>query len=429
MSPATRRRLAILIGLVLAVGDRPAHADKPIPASDLAVDQVSIKGGPKLLGAILGREANGALAFAVRRDWLKKAHPKFFDSTLRDETAETRNALAELQRRIEDWRKERAPEGAFEFFLKKEAERVEKELKAIDAGTRDEGAPFMVVDVAPAKVDRVVGHPPQRRAVAQAAWRAGVADVESRSAASLAQELKKRNVAAVDDADELLDLLPPRRENDAAWAARKAIVEYQHRKPLDFQGTGGLLLKAGEKLQAANGAKLIQELIQSLAGGSLQDLLDPPAGKPARPATGSAPADGKWLATVSKTAAAEDVSGFRVTRVEQNIAASRVEVETRFVARLPDGSWRTVWQHVEKADASKPREDAEQQILQDPQVRAALDLVKSVGIGGEEQVKLAVRFGAATMEAQKSADSRFYQFRDRCLSRLDGPVLRVPPTK
>ena len=65
--------------------------------------------------------------------------------------------------------------------------------------------------------------------------------------------------------------------------------------------------------------------------------------------------------------------------------------------------------------------------MQDPQIRTALDLVKSFGLGGDEQVKLAVRFGAATLEAQKQADSRFFEFRDRYLHRLDGPVLRVAP--
>ena len=51
-----------------------------------------------------------------------------------------------------------------------------------------------------------------------------------------------------------------------------------------------------------------------------------------------------------KTADAEKINGFRVTRSEENLAAKRVAVETRFVARMPDGSWKTVWQRVESAD-------------------------------------------------------------------------------
>ena len=128
-----------------------------------------------------------------------------------------------------------------------------------------------------------------------------------------------------------------------------------------------------------------------------------------------------------KAAEAEKISGFRVTRSEEDLAAKRVAVETRFVARMPDGSWKTVWQRVETADASKARPDVEQQIMQDPQIRTALELVKSFGLGGEEQVKMAIRFGAATQEAQKQADSLFFEFRDRHLHRLDGPVLRIAP--
>ncbi len=425
MNPATRHRLVVLAFLAVTNGSQPVRADKPVPSADLAVDQVAIKGEPKLLGAVLGREADGKLAFAVGRDWLKKTHPQFFERALRDETAETRAALTELRDRIAEWRKFRSPENEFDFFLKKEAERIEKELQGIDAGTREDDAPFLVVDVAPAKIERVVNQPPQRRAVALAAWRENLADVETRSTASLMQELKKLKITPVDDPEALLELLPPRRENDSAWAARKAVVEYQFRKPLDFQGTGDLVFRAGDKLQAAQGAKLIEDLIKSVAGGSLQDLFDPPAGKPARAPTRGTTGE-KWLDIAVQAATAADVAGFRVTRVEQNLSAQRADVETRFVARLPDGSWKTIWLHLEKADASKPRADAEQQIMQDPQVSAALDLVKSLGLGGEQQIKLAVRYGAATMEAQKTADSRFYQFRDRLLRRLDGPVLRIP---
>lgn len=419
------RRIVVLTALAAWVCTSEfAYADKPVPAADLAVDQVSIKGGPKLLGAALGREADGALAFAVRREWLKPAYPQLFEKAVREEMTETRAAFIELRDRIAAWRKNRAPEGELDFFLKKELERIDKELKGLDAGTRVEDAPFLVIDVAPAKIERVVNQTAQHRAVAQAAWSQHLPNVETRSLASLAQEVKKLKIVPVDDPELLLDFLPPRRENDSAWSARQALVEYQLRKPLDFQGTGDLVFQVGDNVQAGQGAKLIEELIRSLAGGALQDLLDPRAGKPAQ---GTGPAEEKWLAAAIQKAKAADVAGCRVTHVDQNLEARSVSVETRFVARLPDGSWKTVWQHVEKADAAKPRAETEQQIMQDPQVRAALDLVKAVGLGAEDQVKLAVRFGAAIMEAQKAADSRFFQFRDRNLRRLDGPVLRVAP--
>jgi hypothetical protein len=287
---------------------------------------------------------------------------------------------------------------------------------------------FVVVDLPPAKIDRVLTQPPQRRRIAQAAWREGLADIETRSTTGLEHELKQKKIEPVDDPDALLDLLPPRRQNDAAWAARQAIVEYRFCKPLDFQGTGDVVVRSGDNVKVDDFAPLIGELLKSVVGGdSLEDLLGPPPAGGGRKPTGTNPAGEKWLASAVKIADSEGVAGFRVTRVEQNLAAKRAAVETRFVGRLPDGSWKSVWQQRVAADASKPRPDVEQQIENDPRVRAALQLFKTLGAQGDEQVKLAIRFGAATQEAQKEADSRFFEFRDRYLKQLDGPVLRVQP--
>jgi len=408
----------------LVVG--PALADKPPAASDLAVDQVFLKGGPRLLGSVLGREADGSLAVAVGRDWLKATHPDFFEKELEQETVETRQALTELRDRIADWRKDRQPEAEFDFFLKKELQRSESELAALEAGRRVEDSPFLVIDVPAAKLERAVQQAPQRRQIALTAWRERLADVETRAATSLVQELKKKKIELTADPDALLDLLPPRRQNDTAWAVRRAIVEYRFRKPLDFQGTGDVVIRSGDRLKAADAGKMFSDLLKSTGDNSLSALLDPSKEAPSKK-TGGPPAGEKWLDSAVKLAGEEDVAGFRVTRVDQDLAQKRVNVETRFVARLPDGSWKTAWSQTESADASKPRGDAEQQIMQDPQLRAALELAKSLGVGGDEQIRLAVRFGAATMEAQKQADSRFFEFRDRYLQHLDGPVLRIAP--
>jgi hypothetical protein len=416
----------VCAAIVLLTWPGGARADRPVPQADLAVDQVSVKGGPRLLGAILGREADGTVAVAVGRAWLKKMQPRFFEEALRQETAETRAALTELRDRIDVWRKARTEDKELDFFLRKETERVEKELAAIETGTRDADAPFMVVDLAPTKIDRVVNQPPQRKNIAATAWHEGLADVETRSTTSLAQELKKQKIEPIDDPDLLLDLLPVRRQNEAAWAARKSIVEYRYRKPLDFQGTGDQVLRTGEDLKAADIGQLIGGVLKGLGDDPLGDLINPRGTGKLGKTTANATTE-KWLESAASQAEGESLDGFRVTRVVPDMAARQATVETRFVARLPDGSWKTVWQRTETADASKARPDVEQQIEKDPQVRTALELFKTIGLGGEEQIRLAIRFGAATAEAQKAADSRFFEFRDRHLRRLDGPVLRVAP--
>src|SRR5262249_26288094 len=155
------------------------------------------------------------------------------------------------------------------------------------------------------------------------------------------------------------DSLPPRRQNEAAWAARRAIVEYRFRKPLDFQGTGDVVVRTGDAPKAADLGQMIDGILKSVGGDALGGLAEPPAtGPPRKPPRTGGPAN-KWLTAASQTAEADGVDGFRVTRVNQDLAAKRAAVETLFVARLPDGQWRTIWQRTESADASKPRPDVE----------------------------------------------------------------------
>src|SRR5262249_14877403 len=158
------------------------------------------------------------------------------------------------------------------------------------------------------------------------------------------------------------------------WAARRAIVEYHFRKPLDFQGTGDVVVRAGDAPKAADLAQLIDGILKSFGGDPLGGPPDPPVAGGARKTPQDKGITEKWLAAASRTAESDGVDGYRVTRVNQDLAARRVAVETRFVARLPDGQWRTIWQKSESADASKPRPDLEQQIEKDPQVRSALEL-------------------------------------------------------
>ncbi len=135
----------------------------------------------------------------------------------------------------------------------------------------------------------------------------------------------------------------------------------------------------------------------------------------------------KWFDIAKKTAEREHVLGVRVTRVDQNLVAKRASVESLFLARMPDGSWETVWKHSETVDASKKNPELEARIKEDSQVRKVLDAAKLFGLGGDEEpLRMALRFGAATMQAQESVDARFFEFRDRYLRRLDGPPIYWP---
>ena len=113
-----------------------------------------------------------------------------------------------------------------------------------------------------------------------------------------------------------------------------------------------------------------------------------------------------------------------MTTVNQKLGQGHARVESRFLARMPDGSWETVWSHAETRDASKDRQETVDSIAQDPQIRRLREMIQTLGLDVDSNTfAAALRFGAATMDAQQAADAKFYEFRDRYLARLDGPPI------
>ena len=75
-------RYTVLIASVLLIGEASALAQRMVPIRQRAVDRIVVKDGPWLYGAIVGRDANGAVTIAVRREWLKDDSPKFYADEL-----------------------------------------------------------------------------------------------------------------------------------------------------------------------------------------------------------------------------------------------------------------------------------------------------------------------------------------------------------
>ena len=114
-----------------------------------------------------------------------------------------------------------------------------------------------------------------------------------------------------------------------------------------------------------------------------------------------------------------------MTQVELQIARRQAQVRQQFLVHMPDASWQAVWQTTVTQDASKPRPGLEQQIQDDPQIGQVLKLAGGLGGARGNPVETAVRFGGATMEAQKTADRQFFEFRDRFVRRLDSAPLQL----
>jgi hypothetical protein len=100
-----------------------------------------------------------------------------------------------------------------------------------------------------------------------------------------------------------------------------------------------------------------------------------------------------------------------------------VDVESVFEVPLPDHGWVTVWRDQLQVDATTPRPAYEEQITADQQVGRALKALKSLGVFSNANLTKAIRFGAATVEAQQDIDRRFDAFNSTYTQRLDGPPL------
>jgi hypothetical protein len=417
MSAMNVNRLAVLAGVVCSLWVSPvaAQGSKFVPVSQLAVDVVNLKSGKSVRGAVVKAGVNGSLTMAVSREWLEHAHPDLYHTAVSHEADLQKQAAEQLRTRLKKQLQTPPNEPRLVVFLKQELERADELLAR---GKPVKPPQFLWVELEHDTIARVTRAPADRQRVAMWAWGERLSNVETRDAVDLNRELKQSKIDTTAAPPDLSDRLAPRLQDDREWAARMAVVEYVLAKPLDFQGTGDVLVRADAERKLVDLAPVLSKVLTSHVDSLLKDLTGegrPPAAAPAN--------DSGWLKSAATEAEAASINGLRATRVEVKVDGNQASVQTAFAARMPNGAWEVVWSHRETQDATKQRAEAEARIVADPQVKQVLDAVKSFGLGADDQVRQAIRFGAATMAAQQAADARFFEFRDRYLNHLDGPPL------
>ncbi|MBS0202190.1 MAG: hypothetical protein JSS49_04760 [Planctomycetes bacterium] len=389
------------------------QVNKAVPASQTVVDIVSLKSGRTIRGAVIKADPVGTVTMAVSREWLRHSSPDLFQKVIAKEADQRKQVFEQLRNRLQGLLAVPPGEPQLVFFLKKEVERAEQQLKE---GKADQPSQFVWVDIEHDSIAKMIHPAPDRQRAAMWAWSEQLANVETRDLHDLQRELKQRMVDSTIPPPDISDRLAPRPQDDREWAARLAIVNYTLVKPLDFQGTGDLLIRSNEDRKAVDLAPVLTKVLTSQVDTLLKDLLGD--GRPGPPDNNR-----DWLKQATRDAAASSVTGFRATRVDVKVEGSQATVQSVFVAQMPNGNWEVVWSHVETQDATKPRVDIEAKIAGDPQVKQVLETVKALGAGADDQVRQAIRFGAATMAAQQAADAKFFEFRDRYVNHLDGPPL------
>ncbi len=406
---------AMVLGLIVtALAAAPPV--KKVPAGPLAVDAVSLKSGRSLRGAILQRNADRSITMAVSRSWLKAANPELFEQqdtldlkTQREAWTQARDHLKVLL--------ETPPESQrLAFFLQSELDALENNLTAEEP----QRAEFFWIELSGSQISRVTPATPERQKLAVIAWSEGFIDVETQDAATLQKDLTKRKIPLDGPTPDISSRLPPRPQDDREWAARLAVVEYVYRQAIDFQGMGDTLVRTGEG-QKPDLTALFQKLMKQQVDSVLKDLLNegPARPEPIKP-------ERELFAPAIAAAESAGSRGFRVTRLQMDPERNRVGVEVRFVAKLDENRWQTVWLTTEFADTTQPRPDIEAKIEQDPQVKSILETIKTVGLFDDAPLRTALRTGAATMSAMQSAEQAFFTFTNRYTQHIDRPKLLLP---
>jgi hypothetical protein len=406
------RRIACVLVLFAATSNA---AERPVS------DQVTLRSGLKLRG-VLFEQSDKSLTLLVSAKSLSGTNAKFHQ-TSRQQNLEAHQAG--LEQTIQRLRAEqpRAGDAAVAAFLTQQREDTEAELAKAD----NFDPPFLWLTLTSKEIARVEPASAEHRPLLAWAWMEHLDRAETLSADELTRALKARNVSPIGWPLPFIEQLPVREQSDDEWAVRRALIEYAIGQPLEFQGTGDVLARAGSERAQADVGQLLVELLRSQLQAQLGDLLGD--GKPARNAAADNDARKESLRKAIQTAELENRSGFRVTRLDLAGDFQQATVTTQFVARLADGSWRTVFQHAERADAKQARPDIEKRIQEDPQVKQVLELTRQLGLTAEGQIQQALRFGAATMTAQQAANGQFAAFRDIYSASLLRPPLAVQPDK
>ncbi|MAV37093.1 MAG: hypothetical protein CMJ59_16740 [Planctomycetaceae bacterium] len=407
--------LVLLLTSGLATGQRPRGSPKR-----LAVDVVSVKGGPQLFGAVLSRSADGGLTMAVERAWLEKTYPRYYQELAAGERALATAAREGLTRRIERWQRRRSEDANLVLFLREQAQQVAKPLDAAAATTSQ----FVMIELAAGEVRNVFRQPPRQRRIAELAWALRLDNVTTRTANHLQRELQKREVD-VAKAPQLADRFGTLPQGEQEWAARMALVEFRLRKKLTFQGEGEYVARTGSGADKVDLNDLVNQIVGQQLGAQITDILGGDVAK--RPKV-------EWRKKVIREAEYEGVSGFMVSRLMRDfrrtdkgfVFPDAAVVELSFFAKMPDRSWRVVWRHQEKRVARTVDPRRAEAVAAAPRVRTVMEFMKKLGLAGNEKVvDSLLAFGAATMAAQEAGNLAFGRLLLRHTQQLDGPPLTL----
>ena len=425
--------LTVLIVFILSI----SHLQAQLPSSSkksLVVDEVISTDGKRFYGIILKNSNPDGLTIMIRRDWLEKTHPDLYRTHLADESEKEIEVLTKHLFRLEAWWKSRKDNSELVEFVDSEMERVEKQREAKQKNQNVDLKPFTLLNLPTTKLKRVYQQPRERHHMAGIAWKHNIDRVTTRSIKAIQRDLEEKNIGWMKESFDLSSQLAISQEqSEEQWRARVALIEYQLYQPLDFQGTGSMLVRTDlnqANLKQGDINAMMKQLMNSNMQPDLNSLLadnrllkDLGIGnnfnnnKPKQEST--------WWENAAKTAESEKINGFLTARVINETAGNDARVELCFFAYIKPDQWKQVIKIESRASHNDVDPAQIERINNDPQIKGLLDLTRGLGIGSGDMIEKAVRHGAATKLALEEAKDEFHQFLDRHIKRSDSPPLQV----
>ncbi len=394
----------------------PIAVQEKAPIGTRAVDYVSVRNQQPLFGVVLEHAARKPALVAVQRGWLRKDQPEAYKTYRKQELDRARHQGQILIERLKQWIEERKDEEFLVKYLKEQLTKLRAEARA--EKPREPTSQFMIVKIEAKQVRRVRRAGVERRKPLFLAYRERLKDIEIRSAENLTKELIDKGNLMPKEPVNLSDRIPSTGDNIAQWSARQAIIEQLYRtKPIKMAGTPRQIFQETTDGKPADVMEIAAKMMVPNADDIVGRLTESARFGQAR--TGAR----QWKTQAINEAKAQQRRAVFVKLVHPDLTLKEALVEAYLLARMPDGSWRTVWMssHSVKPDL---RPEIEKQLREDEQIRGILDMVK--GLGNEEAVTKAVRFGAATKVANRQVEDEYVKWRDKFFDDLREPAIAFP---
>jgi hypothetical protein len=381
-----------LLGLLLLGYDGNRDGGPPTDAAD----RITLRDGKVVRGLVTGMTPGprGSVEFLVRRAWAEGKLKDHLGRWDRSTAATARQAVAQRQKRLEAWRKERAAGVPADDRI---VSWIDQELKRLSANEEQQPSILIGVHASRNDVRGVERRPVDAERLLGLAWLCNLPDPESMPLKELKDALESRGyvVDAAPGAQmpSLNGLLPPTVEPESTWLGRRAATELAvdpDLRFLRFQDTVMLEPGPGQPLGALGLSSAISEL---------KRLLDPDQGQKVDP-----------LTEKLNAVAARGRIGAVVTRLEIQPDLSGVVVESSLWV-CSGGRWTAFGSRAATVRTDDLGNDAGKGIEADPQVQGVFGLVESLGLGEiPAEVKTrSVRIGAATQKALGMARAAFSQ--------------------